>query len=74
MLANTTLSFSSMVGPAEKVEFYGHPIEYIAPSVYGHPHVSNHLFFFNEKISSFVKVARQLSHVIDILSPALLET
>ncbi|KAB8100526.1 hypothetical protein EE612_031082 [Oryza sativa] len=38
MLANTTLSFSSMVGPAEKVEFYGHPIEYIAPSVYGHPH------------------------------------
>ncbi|XP_040380146.1 O-acyltransferase WSD1-like isoform X2 [Oryza brachyantha] len=38
MIANTTLSFSSMVGPAEKVEFYGHPIEYIAPSVYGHPH------------------------------------
>jgi len=27
-----------MVGPTEKVEFYGHPIIYIAPSVYGHPH------------------------------------
>lgn len=38
MLTNTTLSFSSIVGPAEKVEFYGHPIVYIAPSVYGHPH------------------------------------
>jgi hypothetical protein len=35
------MSFSSMVGPAEKVEFYGHPIVYIAPTVYGHPHVSN---------------------------------
>jgi len=38
MFTNTTLSFSSMVGPTEKVEFYGHPIIYIAPSVYGHPH------------------------------------
>lgn len=31
-----------MVGPTEKVEFYGHPIVYIAPSVYGHPHVNAH--------------------------------
>ncbi|KAJ1264010.1 hypothetical protein BS78_09G230400 [Paspalum vaginatum] len=38
MFRNTTMSFSSMVGPTEKVEFYGHPIVYIAPSVYGHPH------------------------------------
>ncbi|TVT97442.1 hypothetical protein EJB05_57323 [Eragrostis curvula] len=38
MFTNTTLSFSSMVGPVEKVEFYGHPIVYIAPTVYGHPH------------------------------------
>nr|CAB3464505.1 unnamed protein product [Digitaria exilis] len=38
MFTNTTMSFSSMVGPVEKVEFYGHPIVYIAPSVYGHPH------------------------------------
>jgi hypothetical protein len=34
------MSFSSLAGPAEKVEFYGHPIVYIATSVYGHPHVS----------------------------------
>ncbi|KAL6620670.1 hypothetical protein ACP70R_035809 [Stipagrostis hirtigluma subsp. patula] len=38
MFTNTTMSFSSMVGPVEKVQFYGHPIVYIAPSVYGHPH------------------------------------
>ncbi|KAG2625884.1 O-acyltransferase WSD1-like isoform X2 [Panicum virgatum] len=38
MFTNTTLSFSSMVGPTEQVDFYGHPIIYIAPSVYGHPH------------------------------------
>ncbi|TVU02835.1 hypothetical protein EJB05_51621, partial [Eragrostis curvula] len=35
---NTTMSFSSMVGTAEKVEFYGHSIVDIAPTVYGHPH------------------------------------
>lgn len=40
MFTNTTMSFSSLAGPAEKVEFYGHPIVYIATSVYGHPHVS----------------------------------
>ncbi|XP_062180545.1 wax ester synthase/diacylglycerol acyltransferase 11-like [Phragmites australis] len=38
MFTNTTMSFSSMVGPDEKVELRGHPIVYIAPSVYGHPH------------------------------------
>ncbi|KAL6610626.1 hypothetical protein ACP70R_040595 [Stipagrostis hirtigluma subsp. patula] len=38
MVTNTTMTFSSMVGPVEKVQFYGHPIVYIATSVYGHPH------------------------------------
>ncbi|KAF6997450.1 hypothetical protein CFC21_013669 [Triticum aestivum] len=38
MFTNTTMSFSSLAGPTEKVEFYGHPIVYIATSVYGHPH------------------------------------
>jgi hypothetical protein len=41
MMRNTTLSFSSVAGPTEQVVFYGHPIVYIAPSVYGHPHVSS---------------------------------
>lgn len=38
MMRNTTLSFSSLAGPSEQVVFCGHPIVYIAPSVYGHPH------------------------------------
>lgn len=42
MFTHTTLSFSSMVGPTEQVLFCGNPIVYIAPSTYGHPHVSVH--------------------------------
>ncbi|XP_050251517.1 wax ester synthase/diacylglycerol acyltransferase 5-like isoform X2 [Quercus robur] len=38
VLSNTTMAFSSMVGPLEEISFYGHPLAYIAPSVYGHPH------------------------------------
>ncbi|XP_009151870.1 O-acyltransferase WSD1 [Brassica rapa] len=37
-LSNTTMSFSNMVGPIEEISFYGHPVTYMAPSVYGHPH------------------------------------
>ncbi|XP_010520975.1 PREDICTED: O-acyltransferase WSD1-like isoform X2 [Tarenaya hassleriana] len=36
-LSNTTMSFSNIVGPVEEISFYGHPISYFAPSVYGHP-------------------------------------
>ncbi|KAG6505928.1 wax ester synthase/diacylglycerol acyltransferase 11-like [Zingiber officinale] len=38
LVCNTTLSYSNIVGPVDEVSFYGHPIVYIAPSVYGHPH------------------------------------
>ncbi|CAM0914095.1 unnamed protein product [Alopecurus aequalis] len=38
MMRNTTLSFSNVAGPTEHVFLYGHPIVYVAPSVYGHPH------------------------------------
>ncbi|KAL6648125.1 hypothetical protein ACP70R_012349 [Stipagrostis hirtigluma subsp. patula] len=37
MVSTTTLAFSNMIGPAERIELYGHPVVYIAPSVYGHP-------------------------------------
>ncbi|KFK34209.1 hypothetical protein AALP_AA5G115000 [Arabis alpina] len=37
-LSNTTMSFSNLIGPLEEISFYGHPITYIAPSVYGHSH------------------------------------
>ncbi|KAJ8494069.1 hypothetical protein OPV22_015790 [Ensete ventricosum] len=38
VLSNTTLSFSNIIGPTEEIEFYGHPMVYLAPTVYGHPH------------------------------------
>ncbi|VAI20330.1 unnamed protein product [Triticum turgidum subsp. durum] len=38
MFANTTFLFSNMVGPTEQIEFYGHPIVFIAPCSYGGPH------------------------------------
>ncbi|XP_072956373.1 wax ester synthase/diacylglycerol acyltransferase 6-like isoform X2 [Typha angustifolia] len=37
LLTHTTFSFSNIMGPVEEVAFYGHPIVYLAPSVYGHP-------------------------------------
>lgn len=37
VLFNTTLSFSNVVGPSDEISFYGHPLAYLAPSVYGHP-------------------------------------
>ncbi|XBJ22125.1 hypothetical protein VPH35_000559 [Triticum aestivum] len=37
MISHTTISFSNMIGPAKQVEFYGHPVVSIAPSVYGPP-------------------------------------
>uniref|UniRef100_A0ACD5W803 Uncharacterized protein n=1 Tax=Avena sativa TaxID=4498 RepID=A0ACD5W803_AVESA len=37
MISHTSISFSNMIGPAEQVEFYGHPVVSIAPTVYGPP-------------------------------------
>ncbi|CAA0812992.1 O-acyltransferase (WSD1-like) family protein [Striga hermonthica] len=34
---NTTLSFSNVVGPREEINVFGHPLAYIAPSVFGYP-------------------------------------
>ena len=41
VISNTTLAFSNVVGPLEEISFYGHQVAYIAPSVYGSPHVSS---------------------------------
>nr|CDM83947.1 unnamed protein product [Triticum aestivum] len=38
LFKNTTILFSNMVGPTEQVTLYGHPILYIAPSIYGQQH------------------------------------
>ncbi|KAK6155585.1 hypothetical protein DH2020_009833 [Rehmannia glutinosa] len=34
---NTTLTFSNVVGPKEEINVFGHPLAYIAPSVFGFP-------------------------------------
>lgn len=38
MIAHTSISFSNIVGPIEEVEFFGHPIVHLIPTVSGHPH------------------------------------
>ncbi|KAG2308016.1 hypothetical protein Bca52824_027764 [Brassica carinata] len=38
LVSNTTTFISNMIGPADEISFHGHPIAYIAPSVYGHAH------------------------------------
>ncbi|KAK8466646.1 hypothetical protein PHAVU_008G157813 [Phaseolus vulgaris] len=35
LLLNTTIAFSNVAGPVEEISFYGHPVAYIAPTVYG---------------------------------------
>ncbi|XP_050236438.1 wax ester synthase/diacylglycerol acyltransferase 5-like isoform X2 [Mercurialis annua] len=37
-ISNTTMALSNVVGPIEEISFYGHPIQFLATSVYGHPH------------------------------------
>ncbi|KAL0684911.1 hypothetical protein Bca4012_051759 [Brassica carinata] len=36
LLLSTTAFISNVNGPTEEISFHGHPIAYIAPSVYGH--------------------------------------
>ncbi|CAN6869233.1 unnamed protein product [Brassica oleracea] len=35
-----------VLGLKEEITFHGHPLSYIAPSVFGHPHVSLRLYIF----------------------------
>ncbi|XP_050378319.1 wax ester synthase/diacylglycerol acyltransferase 5-like [Argentina anserina] len=44
ILCNSTLSFSSLMGPVEEITYYDHEVEYIASNVYGHPQAA-HLHF-----------------------------
>uniref|UniRef100_A0A2N9HCU4 Uncharacterized protein n=2 Tax=Fagus sylvatica TaxID=28930 RepID=A0A2N9HCU4_FAGSY len=38
VFTNTTVAFSNVVGPLEEISFIGHPIAFLAPSIYGFPH------------------------------------
>lgn len=37
IFSNTTLSFSNLAGPTEEISLYGHPVIFLAPTVYGVP-------------------------------------
>ncbi|CBI40536.3 unnamed protein product, partial [Vitis vinifera] len=37
VMNHTTMCFSNVVGPMEEIGFYGHPMAFLAPSVYGQP-------------------------------------
>nr|AAZ08051.1 wax synthase [Petunia x hybrida] len=37
VFSNATVCFSNVVGPQEEIGFCGHPISYLAPSIYGQP-------------------------------------
>ncbi|GLJ16991.1 hypothetical protein SUGI_0293830 [Cryptomeria japonica] len=58
MIANTTFSFSNMVGPLQEVEFFGHPIMDIIPTVSGHPHaLTMHFQSYMGKVTLVVSAA-----------------
>ena len=38
------MCFSNVVGPMEEIGFYGHPMAFLAPSVYGQPQVSIYIY------------------------------
>ncbi|KAK1257104.1 O-acyltransferase WSD1 [Acorus gramineus] len=65
MLRNTTMSFSNIVGPAEEIGFFGNPIRYIAPSVYGHPQA---LTFHFQSYMNMMKVVVAVDESV-ILDP-----
>ncbi|KAF5802968.1 putative transferase [Helianthus annuus] len=48
---NTTLWFSNVPGPQEKITFFGHEVEYIAPSCYGQPNaLMIHVVSYTDKV------------------------
>ncbi|XXG90007.1 hypothetical protein AAC387_Pa12g1876 [Persea americana] len=57
VLSNTTMSFSNIVGPTEEVSLCGHPMVYLAPSVYGHPHaLTVHFVSYLNKVKMVLAV------------------
>jgi hypothetical protein len=54
ILTRTTLILSNVVGPAEQIMLCGHPVAFIAMSVYGQPQVSYKVLTSNTSIVIFV--------------------
>ncbi|KAK8559425.1 hypothetical protein V6N13_026848 [Hibiscus sabdariffa] len=57
VFSNTTMSISNVVGPVEEISFFGHPIAFIAPTVFGHPQaLTIHFQSYVDKMSIVVAV------------------
>ncbi|KAJ9681192.1 hypothetical protein PVL29_020191 [Vitis rotundifolia] len=54
---HTTTCFSNIVGPVEEISFYGYPMVFIAPTVYGQPHgLMIHFLSYNNKMTLVLSV------------------
>ncbi|KNA17080.1 hypothetical protein SOVF_081870 [Spinacia oleracea] len=61
VLSHTTFSFSNVVGPKEEISFYGHPMTFLAPSVYGHPQaLTVHFQSYMDKMTLVLAVDKNL--------------
>ncbi|KAL5804998.1 hypothetical protein ACOSQ3_031798 [Xanthoceras sorbifolium] len=62
IFAHTTTAFSNVVGPIEEISLFGHPVAFIAPSVYGVDQaLTIHFLSYVDKMSIVLGVDR---HVI----------
>ncbi|WZZ26974.1 hypothetical protein YC2023_010375 [Brassica napus] len=60
-----------MVGPIEEISFYGHPVTYMAPSVYGHPHaLTMHFQSYMNKMKPGHLILVVKDSVIHVFIPA----
>lgn len=61
MVTNTSISFSNVVGPVDEVEFFGHPIVHLIPTVSGHPHaLTIHFQSYMGRVSLVVTAASEV--------------
>ncbi|GAB2265077.1 hypothetical protein Dimus_000144 [Dionaea muscipula] len=64
VVSHATMSFSNVAGPAEELTFYGHPIAYLAPTVFGHPQaLTVHFQSYADKM--IIVVAVDEGHIPD---------